>query len=134
MRYVDAATDRMTARRAPHAAAARIAMIVIANHAAANDRAKDAAEDSTAPAARRDRSSTRIGRRRRNCRLDEPAAVRQPLGVSDGVGADANTCISGISVLTSATWVGIADAFTVGCSVRMTLGPFGAFFGLTANS
>ena len=63
-----ATPNRMSARRATHAAAVRIAMIVIANHAAANDRAKDAAEDSTAPAARRDRSSTRIGRRHRNCR------------------------------------------------------------------
>ena len=64
----------------------------------------------------------------------EPAAAHQTLGVSDGAGADAITCTCGMSVLISATCVGVADALTVGCSVRITFGPSGAFFGLTASS
>src|SRR3954470_5249200 len=56
------------------------------------------------------------------------------IGDSEGPGAEAATCTCGRSVLISATCDGVADAFTVGCSVRITLGPSGAFFGLSASS
>src|SRR6185503_16627682 len=56
------------------------------------------------------------------------------VGVSEGEGDEAATTTCGMSVLISAASTGVAEAFTVGCSVRMTFGPSGAFFVRSASS